>query len=127
MTRLEAIRFRKLLDNIIGKLTEEEALEAIWLFEPWKVGQNYKIDNKRRYDDKLYICKQAHKSQVDWNPSIAVSLWTEIKLEEWPEWYIRYGEGWPFGAKVTRNGHKWISTYPANTWEPGVFGWDLYE
>lgn len=27
-------------------------------------------------------------------------------------------------SKVTHNGKKWISSYDANVWEPGVYGWE---
>lgn len=28
------------------------------------------------------------------------------------------------GDKVSYNGKKWISSYDANVWEPGVYGWE---
>lgn len=31
----------------------------------------------------------------------------------------------PLGAKVSHNEKHWISTYDNNTWEPGVFGWEV--
>ena len=29
-----------------------------------------------------------------------------------------------YGAKVTHNGKRWISTIAANVYEPSVYGWD---
>ena len=32
-------------------------------------------------------------------------------------------DAYPEGATVTHSGKTWVSTTPANTWEPGVSGW----
>ncbi len=128
MTRRQARQFRELIDLLIGKLTSDEALLALMLFKPWEPGKDYEIGDRRREGDKLYRCRQGHTSQAGFPPSMVPALWAEVVMEEWVEWYQKYGEGWPLGAKVTHNGKKWVnSDYPANTWEPGVFGWTLWE
>lgn len=42
-----------------------------------------------------------------------------------PAWVQPLGaqDAYPLGAQVTHNGFSWESTFAANVWEPGVFGW----
>ena len=127
MTRYQAHAFRRFIDLLIGRLSEEDALAVLILFQPWEPGKDYEIGDRRREGDKLYRCRQGHTSQAGFPPSMVPALWEEVVVEEWPEWVQKYGEGWPLGARVRHNGQKWVSDYPANTWEPGVFGWTLYE
>ena len=57
-------------------------------------------------------------------------MWTRIgnPLEEFPEWVQPIGahDAYEAGSKVSHNGKKWVSTAPANVWEPGVYGWEEY-
>jgi len=41
------------------------------------------------------------------------------------EWVQPTGahDSYPAGAAVTHDGRTWVSTTPANVWEPGVSGW----
>ena len=91
-------------------------------------GVEYTVGQIRRYGDKLYRCVQAHKSQADWTPDVAVSLWTNIAdpAEEWPEWSQPVGahDAYQSGDKVTCDGTHWQSTLDNNVWRPGVAGWD---
>ena len=63
-------------------------------------------------------------------PSETPSMWTRIgnPLEEFPEWVQPIGahDAYEAGSKVSHNGKKWVSTAPANVWEPGVYGWEEY-
>ena len=79
-----------------------------------------------RCGGKLYRCEQAHTSQEGWEPPNVPALWTAVSLDEWPEWVQPTGaqDAYMAGDKVTHNETHWISTVDANTWEPGVFGWE---
>ena len=47
---------------------------------------------------------------------------------EYPAWAQPIGthDAYPFGYVVTHNGNTWQSTHNgANSWEPGVFGWEI--
>jgi acyl transferase domain-containing protein len=59
-------------------LTDEQALEVIELYDEWKPDVAYEVDNRVRYEEKLYKCLQAHTSQADWNPEATPALWVEI-------------------------------------------------
>ena len=50
------------------------------------------------------------------------------ETEEFPAWVQPTGahDAYSVGDKVSHNGQNWVSTVNANTWEPGVYGWDVY-
>lgn len=59
-------------------LTDEQALEVIDLYDEWKPDVAYGVDNRVRYEEKLYKCLQAHTSQADWIPTATPALWVEV-------------------------------------------------
>ena len=132
-----AARCEKLVDSIVfvklaetGAIDEVTATEHTEIFAAWEPDVQYESGNLRRYpesDGKLYKCIQAHKSQADWTPDVAVSLWVVAgdPAEEWPEWSQPIGaqDAYMSGDKVSHNEKHWISSVDANVWEPGVYGW----
>lgn len=132
-----AARCEKLVDSIVfvklaetGAIDEVTATEHTEIFAAWEPDVQYESGNLRRYpesDGKLYKCIQAHKSQADWTPDVAVSLWVVAgdPAEEWPEWSQPIGaqDAYMNGDKVSHNEKHWVSDYDNNVWEPGVFGW----
>lgn len=132
-----AARCEKLVDSIVfvklaetGAIDEVTATEHTEIFAAWEPDVQYESGNLRRYpesDGKLYKCIQAHKSQMDWTPDVAVSLWVVAgdPAEEWPEWSQPIGaqDAYMAGDKVSHNDKHWVSDYDNNVWEPGVFGW----
>lgn len=122
----EATALRAILDEKAVAFTDEEALDNMIYFALWQESVAYKVDDRIRYNEKLYKCVQAHTSQADWMPSAVPALWTMISLEEWPEWVHPTGaqDAYTKDAKVAHNDKHWTSTVEANVWEPGVYGWD---
>ena len=132
-----AARCEKLVDSIVfvklaetGAIDEVTATEHTEIFAAWEPNVQYESGNLRRYpesDGKLYKCIQAHKSQADWTPDVAVSLWVVAgdPAEEWPEWSQPIGaqDAYSQGDKVSHKDQHWISSVDANVWEPGVYGW----
>lgn len=110
-----------------GVIDEVTATEHLDLFAEWQPGIAYTVGSMRRYNDILYKCVQAHTSQDDWTPDVAVSLWsvTGSPSEEFPEWSQPIGahDAYNIDDKVSHNGKKWLSTCNGNVWEPGVYGW----
>ena len=80
--------------------------------------------------DKLYRVNagQGHTIQADWPPDQAASLFSLAAnpADEWPDWIQPTGahNAYEKGDKVTHDGKRWVSTADANTWEPGVYGWE---
>lgn len=110
-----------------GDIDPVTAGEHAELFSPWAPGVKHEVGNLRKYNAQLYRCIQAHTSQADWTPDIAVSQWAKAAdpAEEWPEWSQPIGaaDAYNEGDKVRHNGKHWISTVNANVWEPGIYGW----
>lgn len=126
MTRRQAEQFRRHLNGIIEELPDEKALEVKDLFLPWLPGLAYEVGDRRQYEEALYRCEQAHTALVDWTPDVTPALWTEISIEDWPEWRQPTGaqDAYHYLDRVSHNGKHWISIVEANTWEPGVYGWE---
>lgn len=50
------------------------------MFEAWLPGVSYALDDRVRYEDKLYKCRQAHTSQVGWEPDKTPAIWSVIDV-----------------------------------------------
>ena len=124
----DAMELREAIDAITDTYSDDDAVKHIILFPAWMVGKDYVMDERIRYSGKLYKVLQAHHSQVDWTPDVAVSLFVQINDPgEIPEWVQPTGatDAYSMGDKVRHNGDVWESTVDANVWEPGVYGWAL--
>ena len=111
-----------------GAIDEVTATEHFDVFAPWVQGTLYAVGSLRAHKGKLYKCVQAHKSQGDWAPDAAASLWSVAgnPLEEWPAWSQPVGahDAYDAGDKVSHQNKHWVSTADANVWEPGAAGID---
>ena len=124
----QAVKHRESLEEVSNTLDDDTAKDNPWLFAMWEVGKAYKVGDRVQYSSLLYKCIQAHTSQADWTPDVAVSLWVSVSdpTEEWPEWKQPTGahDAYALGDKVSHNDKHWTSNIDANTYEPGVYGWD---
>ena len=118
------------IDTVCNGLPDEDAVNTPYLFMPWQSVTAYLSGDRVRYGNLLYRCLQAHTSQDDWAPDVAVSLWVRIDYPaiEWPEWRQPTGahDAYPLGAQVSHVGKRWVSDIDGNVWEPGVSGWSEY-
>lgn len=124
MTRGKAKTLRNLIEQLAITLDDATALTGIELFPTWGL-ISYSVGDRVQYNGTLYKCIQAHTAQSDWTPDATPALWVIVTIEEWPEWVQPTGaqDAYAKDSKVTHNGKKWISSYDANVWEPGVYGW----
>lgn len=126
MTREHALKLRELILKASISLDDESALQGIELFPFWKDDAEYQVGDRIRYNDILYKCVQAHTSQSSWTPDITPALWTEVSIDEFPEWKQPLGseDAYRIGDKVSHLEKHWISTIDYNVYEPSVYGWD---
>lgn len=127
ITRTRAYKLRELIVKASAYLEDSDALDGIELFDAWAVGVEYAVDDRIRYNEKLYKCLQSHTSQSAWTPTDAPSLWAQVLIpdpEVIPEWAQPESTN-PYmkGDKVKHNGKTWICDIDNNVWEPGVYGW----
>ena len=75
----------------------------------------------RRHDRQLYRANVDCWDRADNSPNTAPTLWTQITLEEWPDWVQPTGahDAYSIGDKVTYNGKRYISQIDGNTTIPG--------
>lgn len=131
MTRDHALQLRALLVKASASLSDEDALEAVELFDRWAAGVAYAVDQRIAYDSKLYRCVQAHTAQDGWEPPNVPALWTEVaKPGEIPVWRQPTGaqDAYNTGDKVhypDADGPVYVSIVDNNVWEPGVYGWEV--
>jgi len=124
-------QLRKMMVKSAASLNDEDALSAVQLFPKWAIGVSYVIDERIRYEDKLYRVIQAHTSQDDWTPDITPALFVEVAMPgEIPVWVQPTGaqDAYMTGDKVhypDKDGPIYISTVDNNVWQPGVYGWEL--
>lgn len=127
----EAKELRKALESAAANIPDEDAANDVWMFPKWKTNVYYAVGDRVQYNLDLYKCIQAHTSQADWTPDVAVSLFVKVAdpSEEWPEWVQPTGahDAYAKGDKVSHNGSHWTSSIDANVWEPGVYGWTVAE
>ena len=129
MTRSKAMLLRRIIEQLSVALPDAEATDVPELFPGWRTDTNYVVGDRRQYGNILWKCIQAHHSQDDWTPDVAVSLWVRTSAEEYPEWIQPTGasDAYMTGDKVTHNDKHWVSDIDNNVWEPGVYGWSETE
>ena len=132
ITKQRARQLRKYIEQSSASLGDEDALEAIELFPTWKPDQTYERGIRVRYEDELYRCEQSHTSQADWTPDAVKALWTVVaEPGEIPVWVQPTGaqDAYRLNDKVyypNKGDSIYISVIDYNTYEPTVYGWDLY-
>lgn len=138
MNKLQlAEQLRKALQMFAQTLDDEKAMEIATVYPAYEVGKTYKANEmftdgiNSVGDPQLYRVVSDHTSQADWKPSENPALYTPIGLtdEGYPIWSQPTGAHDSFneGDIVEHNGTLYISTINGNTYEPGVYGWDVYE
>ena len=126
----EAYKLRNLIEKMAESLDDETAEQNPNVFPKWEVGREYEVDYKIRYEDVVYKVLQAHTSQADWTPDVAVSLYAKVHQQdpgdEWPEWEQPTAEN-PYmkGDKVTFEGEHYICQIDNCVWSPRDYpaGW----
>lgn len=123
----------------VQTLSDEMALEVPSVFPVWQVGVEYEVGFKLRHNDILYKVLQAHTSQDDWSPDIAVSLFAKVIAGEVdpetgeidiPEWVQPDStNAYMTGDKVMYEGVVYESTIDNNVWSPADYpaGWKVVE
>jgi hypothetical protein len=128
MTREEAYAYRHKIERAAALQSDEDALESIELFPKWEAGIAVATGERYQYNGKLYKVIQAHTTQADWEPQDTPALWTEVSLDEWPEWKQPTGaqDAYNTGDKVTFEGAHYVSLIDGNIWSPTAYpaGWE---
>lgn len=100
-------------DYSIDNASDEDAYIMRYLFDEWNPdGYDYKKGDRFMWQDKFWKVILDHKSQADWTPDTASSLYVEIPDPsiEYPEFKQPTGahDAYNKGDKVTFEGKKYI-------------------
>ena len=69
---------RHQIEHMAESLSDETALDYTELFAEWKEDTDYATGDRKRYDGKLYKCRQPHHSQAHYPPTLVPALWEEV-------------------------------------------------
>lgn len=140
MNRMQAAeQLRKALQMFAASLTDEQAMEVVAVYDPWKVGKAYAVGDFLTYgvngvgDPQLYKVAQAHTSQDDWKPDATASLYVAIGLDDsgFPVWSQPTGahDAYNTGDIVNYNGTLYRSLIDGNVHSPEAYpaGWEVYD
>lgn len=123
-----AREYRAKIEQAAALQSDEDALESIELFPKWEAGIAVAIGERYQYNGKLYKVIQAHTTQADWTPDITPALFTEVSLDEFPEWVQPTGaqDAYNKGDKVSFEGKHYMSLIDGNIWSPAAYpaGWE---
>lgn len=126
---VEAVK--KMFSTDTEELSDEEALDVAALYPTWhsKIGQQVTAGERLWDDGKLWKVIQPHTVQDDWRPDVAVSLYVEVSIEEWPEIpeAIPSTAPWMAGQKGTWKGQHYICNMDNCVWNPDQYpqAWDI--
>lgn len=132
-----AEQFRKAVQMFAASLTDEKAMIVATIYDPWKAGNAYSVDEFVTYgenavgDPQLYKVVQAHTSQVDWTPDVTPALYVAIGLDEkgYPIWSKPTGshDAYNTGDIVDYNGTLYRSLIDGNVYSPNEYptGWEV--
>lgn len=135
---LMAEQLRRTMQLYASTLSDEQAMEVSTVYDPWKVGRMYSIDEIISYgvnsvgDPQLYRVNQAHTSQANWVPDDHSALYTPIGLDDsgYPIWSQPTGshDAYNTGDIVSYNGTLYESIIDGNVWSPESYpaGWQLF-
>lgn len=62
-------------------LSDENAYEVRYLYDPWEPDTDYDVGDRRLNGDVLYKCKQNHTSQAIYPPNLIPAIWDIIAKE----------------------------------------------
>lgn len=72
--KLEEMQYSLILENV----SDNDAYIMRYLYKTWMPNTEYKVGNRRLYDDILYKCKQTHTSQEQHTPDLIPAIWDII-------------------------------------------------
>ena len=135
ITTQEAEAARLALDTVLNNIPDEEVETVKVLFPAWKVGMNYVIGDRVRFEDNIYKVLQNHISQDDWTPKSAPSLFAALLVvpneegeqETVSEWVQPDStNAYMLGDKVIFNEEIYESLIDNNIWSPADYpsGWN---
>lgn len=122
----------EMLGVSFNDLTDEQALQVQNVFPDWQVDAQYLVGQRVLYNNILFKVITQHKSQADWMPPVAPSLFARVLVGEqeilpWEQ--PDSTNPYMIGDKVVFDGKIYISLIDNNVWSPADYpaGWEVVE
>lgn len=133
-----AKQIHRALEILASQITDESTMmEIADIYPDYTIGKNYKTGDVFKYgvnadnETQLYQVLQNHTSASEWKPDEAVSLYKKVGVAPsgYPIWTQPLGasDAYQKGDIVQYKDSLWQSTIDGNVWEPGIYGWSIYE
>lgn len=134
-----AEQFFRALQMFTANLTDEQAMEVAYVYDPWEIGKAYAVGDFLTYgvngvgDPQLYKVVQNHVSQAEWTPNTTPALYVAIGLDDngYPVWSQPTGahDAYNTGDIVDYNGTLYRSLIDGNVYAPETYpaGWEVYK
>ena len=126
----EAVEVRDAIDTFLETIPDEKVESVKVLFPHWKVGVQYEINARVRFKENIYKVLQAHTSQEDWMPDVAVSLYAPLLIDEETNEILEWVQPdstnpYMIGDRVIFEEKIYESLIDNNTWSPATYpaGW----
>lgn len=126
----EAVEVRDAIDTFLATVPDEEVESVKVLFPQWKVGTHYEMNTRVRFKENVYKILQAHTSQEDWMPNVAVSLYAPLLIDEETNEILEWVQPdstnpYMIGDRVIFEEKIYESLIDNNTWSPAAYpaGW----
>ncbi|WP_304585229.1 carbohydrate-binding protein [Dubosiella newyorkensis] len=126
---LDKLSYKTVLDSA----TDDQALEMRPLYPEWQTGIEYTKGTFLQYDSILYRVLQDHKSQADWTPDKAVSLYVNVAdpQDAYPPFKKPTGahDAYSKGYGITFEEKHYRSKIDGNVYSPAEYpaGWEIVE
>ncbi len=138
---MEDYRKETAVKDILSTLTDEQAISnagaILSLADEWALGESYERYTYLKHEGVLYKTIHPIRGGVDnSSPPESPELYTrigaisggEIAIEEWRQPTGEH-DAYKIGDKVLHKGQTWVCTLGdgagLNSWEPGVYGWEV--
>ena len=82
MTKEKIKIFMEAVRRLRASLPDELALENIYFFPEWKIGDNLIADDRILFEDSLYKVLQDHTSNSDLLPTIAKDYFEKMSFND---------------------------------------------
>lgn len=133
-----AKQLHRALELFAAQITDESTMMEIADIYPeyvteksYKTGDVFKYGVNADNETQLYQVLQPHTSSEEWKPDESPSLYKKVGFTPsgYPIWTQPLGasDAYAKGDIVQHNGGLWQSDIDGNVWEPGVYGWSVYE
>jgi hypothetical protein len=111
--RLEFVPQLDDLGDVVGGIGGNPGMST------WRVGVFYRVGDQVTFQGAIYRCRQAHTSQIDWQPPLVFALWERMPVDD--NWVVQVM--YKVGDQVNFQGQRYqcLQAHQSQSdWQPPV-------